>query len=590
MSQHGLMKRGGLRLHNTILARKMSAGQKKAIQSGRAALSASDLSYPVGIDQLPDNFDPYSPEEMQTIDPSRMSMWFIKTDDGRTSSTISIPSDQAGCGSCWAFAGAVTFTCRIRAALLRNMGQKACTDSSFFRPIDYCTGEVGIEPAEGGGVVNISPVSIVGIQTRTRISPYYTATFAPKLRDDCSINSPFDTCVQHECRSALMTSDTVSGKQHADLHVKLGSLYPLCLGCSGNHISMPMILYTGATSDVTTKGAPTIEEYGLFDWACTFGDAKQQQRFCPSGIVTAQLRLYSADRYAYITPGDLQNASPRPMSGTASKDGSPSAMRAVMTMEELIMCELYNYGPVTIGYDVYDSFQQWGNKNTTGQDPSTATSPIYTADDFIADIHNPKTSAANRDSEGGHAVVIYGYGQRTQADGTVVKFWRVLNSWGRNWGCLGHFYLERNIDQKLEEAGLPQRINFEQEMATVYFAPDPNPSLYGGKANPMTMFMHTPPYPDCPHADTTEAARARVTKLCSCVGSSCPHVGNPQNVGAGGIVQSIVGSPGSTKRKAWWVILVIVLVIFVVLVAMRLAAGSKKQPATTPAAATPVTV
>lgn len=551
MSAHrGLMKARS-QLHNTILARKLTTGQKNAIASHPAALSVGDVRYSVGLDQLPPSFDPYDPDVMRANDPADIPRWFNKTDNGDLSSVLSIPSDQAGCGSCWAFAGAAMFTSRIRAAMLRKYGQQACLLSSFFQPIDYCTGETGIEPNDDGGVVNVTPTAVVGYQTRNRISPYYTATFAPKLREDCGADSPYASCIQHECRTALLSPGASSTKVSADLHMTLGSLYPLCLGCDGNHIAMPMILYTGASAAVT-KGAATIAEYNLFNWACMFGNLEQQKKFCPGGANKTALRLFAADRYMYVTADDLQNGA-RPSSGGAMGGGPP-----IETMEELIMCELYNYGPVSIGFDVYDSFQQWGNETTPAVPAWTNDPPIYTAADFINDIQNPATSAANKDSQGGHAVVIYGWGEKTMADGTAVKFWRAQNSWGRNWGNLGHFHIERGIDGALANAGLPQRTNFENEMAVVYFSPDPSAALYNGQVNDLSSMFHKPAYTDCPHADVSDAKRAKVTAQC---------------VDNGGVAQQVginTVSVAASKSHTVWAIIIIVVIMLAIGLALYL--------------------
>ena len=244
------------------------------------------------------------------------------------------------------------------------------------------------------------------------------------------------------------------------------------------------------------------------------------------------------------------------------------------------MCELYNYGPISIGYDVYDSFQQWGNRATPKTPMWNNDPPIYTAQDFITDIMTPATSQANKDSQGGHAVVIYGWGEKAMPDGTTLKYWRVLNSWGRSWGNLGHFYIERNIDAALANSGVPQRINFENEMATVYFAPEPNASLYGGKANDMSSLFHTPPYTGCPHADLSDAMMAKITAECS---------GGP-----GGTPQQIGTSPesagkSSSGRTKLWVFIAVILIIVLVWLALHMrkpkASSVSAVPTTSTAAA-----
>lgn len=45
--------------------------------------------------------------------------------------------------------------------------------------------------------------------------------------------------------------------------------------------------------------------------------------------------------------------------------------------------------------------------------------------------------------EGGHAVVLVGWGETTDDDGTVLPYWIALNSWGTDWGKDGYFYIKR---------------------------------------------------------------------------------------------------------------------------------------------------
>lgn len=33
-----------------------------------------------------------------------------------------------------------------------------------------------------------------------------------------------------------------------------------------------------------------------------------------------------------------------------------------------------------------------------------------------------------------HAVLLVGYGEEAQADGSIVKYWKCKNSWSRRWG------------------------------------------------------------------------------------------------------------------------------------------------------------
>lgn len=53
-----------------------------------------------------------------------------------------------------------------------------------------------------------------------------------------------------------------------------------------------------------------------------------------------------------------------------------------------------------------------------------------------------------------HSVLAYGWGEENGK-----KYWKVLNSWGRNWGENGHFRIRRGTDEShiesMGEAAMP---------------------------------------------------------------------------------------------------------------------------------------
>ena len=75
-------------------------------------------------------------------------------------------------------------------------------------------------------------------------------------------------------------------------------------------------------------------------------------------------------------------------------------------------------GPVTIGFDVVTSFYYYS-------------SGVY----YDADCN---TASANY--QGGHAVVVVGYG----TDPLEGDYWIMRNSWGTWWGNQGYFLMARN--------------------------------------------------------------------------------------------------------------------------------------------------
>jgi hypothetical protein len=85
--------------------------------------------------------------------------------------------------------------------------------------------------------------------------------------------------------------------------------------------------------------------------------------------------------------------------------------------EQAIMAEIISYGPVCVGYMVYQSFYDFFQKNPTG---------IY------------QTRPENDTEIGGHAVVVVGWGEENG-----VKYWIVRNSWGPQWGDHGYFKILR---------------------------------------------------------------------------------------------------------------------------------------------------
>ncbi len=96
--------------------------------------------------------------------------------------------------------------------------------------------------------------------------------------------------------------------------------------------------------------------------------------------------------------------------------------------ERHIMTDIYKWGPVAAGYDVYDDFLH-------GYDGKT----IYT---------HPKKEQSK---VGGHAVKIVGWGEEMQ-DGRLIKYWEIANSWGPEWGMNGYFRMERGLKEvKLED-------------------------------------------------------------------------------------------------------------------------------------------
>jgi hypothetical protein len=398
------------------------------------------------------------------------------------------------------------FTDRLRLHQMKQYGAKgACGKSSFFTLLDTCTGETQIE-SNSGGVVNAAASALTGEEVRDRISVYWTVGFAPKMRDSCPVHG-FETCVHDECGAALgmwMRAARGSGLDMDVAKAAMGKNFGTCMGCEGNHIAMPLILFTG-------DGAAALSEFPIQDWACLFGSPALQKVFCEPELLGHQghkiPKLFKADRYGYVTADDLAMGFAPP---------------GVRSMEQWIMLEILNYGTVSIGYAVFASFQKFFAKNPRG---------IYKAADFAADIAagrkawgstNPDSSSDDKKKTdtnvipaGGHAVDIVGWGTEGKT-----KYWIVRNSWSPNWGDGGFFRIERNIDRLLgQTAQSPTSVNFEGEFGVVYFAPDQSAGADYSGDPPVAQLLSLTAPGQCvgSHHHTGDFAELMRAKC------SCPH-------------------------------------------------------------------
>ena len=107
---------------------------------------------------------------------------------------------------------------------------------------------------------------------------------------------------------------------------------------------------------------------------------------------------------------------------------------------ESIKQDIYKWGPVAAGFQVFDDFIE-------GYDGTS----IYMG---------PPKGATN---QGGHAVEVLGWGQENGVD-----FWWIANSWGTNWGLSGYFKMKMMIPEcQLEQnvvGFIPDFPGFRPEM------------------------------------------------------------------------------------------------------------------------------
>ena len=90
--------------------------------------------------------------------------------------------------------------------------------------------------------------------------------------------------------------------------------------------------------------------------------------------------------------------------------------------EEVLMFEIFQWGPVAVGFDVHEDFYKFSGKGV-----------------YVHDGHSKKL--------GGHAVRLVGWGEE---DG--IPYWIAANSWGTKWGDNGYFKIKRgtcNIERNI---------------------------------------------------------------------------------------------------------------------------------------------
>lgn len=315
-------------------------------------------------------------------------------------------------------------------------------------------------------------------RTRNIFSSYYTVAFSPKVEIDPVTQKKI---INKTCSEALVKWREFETKivKTFIAEESFGEQFSNCVGCKGNLISFPLIMFTG-------EGVPLLSDFPLHKWACFLGKEKQRAQYCSQAYVGnkthyALPKLYKADRYSYCTIKDLEAGIKPP---------------GIESMSDWIMASIYNYGPCVVGFQIYGSFLKFfrgPNKHN-----------IYTAQIFVDDIK----SVSGTNKLGGHAAVIVGWGEEREAvGGRMVKHWVMRNSWGKRWADDGFFRVEQNIDFELsrlqnldtkKDSIFSPRTQFEYEFGAIYFAPYPNPDLYSpGETNDMHSFLQKVPNKKC---------------------------------------------------------------------------------------------
>jgi len=281
--------------------------------------------------------------------------------DGRKvwSKFLTPPLNQGLCGSCWAFATCGALSDRFNIQSLGQMYVQLSPTKMIL--CDWGGEEIQIiNSVDTTGLKKkLEEANVQGIQN----SSCFGNTLADAGRYLFQVGTTTLACVPYD-------EDLSNQRQYQ----KLGSFtspieLPLCTTVTG--------LLTDMCSDVT-RDLETGQEIGT-----------------PS-------RFFKCihDYGIYGTPED----------GTSkSNNGSPRQLEI----------EIYKWGPIVTGIDIYPDFYTFNAKNT-----------IYSWNK-----KGPKV--------GGHAIEIVGWGRSHDN----VEYWIVKNSWGTEWGDQGYFRIRKGVNE-----------------------------------------------------------------------------------------------------------------------------------------------
>lgn len=151
---------------------------------------------------------------------------------------------------------------------------------------------------------------------------------------------------------------------------------------------------------------------------------------CPSGKTTMQCIKDPGVRWSNCADG-------KKMAKTMETYDVKHVVGELAMIKEIEM-----YGPILCGINYYEKANKAGAAWTLSDDGYLGNYAGLTTPGYISrpDMDG-KEYTKSFDKGGGHALVVYGYGELNG-----VKYWNVRNSWGPQWGVNGTSKVERGID------------------------------------------------------------------------------------------------------------------------------------------------